>query len=33
MASLFDFVTEFSTDLANLAQRIKNKMFSEPMHH
>ena len=30
MASLFDFVTEFSTDLANLAQNIENKMFSEP---
>src|SRR3954453_15472234 len=30
MASLFDFVREFSTDLANLAQRIEDNMFSEP---
>src|SRR4051812_48265828 len=30
MAYLFDFVKQFSTELANLAKRIEDKMFSEP---
>ena len=30
MAFLFEFVQQFSTDLADLAQRIEDKMFSEP---
>lgn len=30
MVYLFDFVKQFSTELANLAKRIEDKMFSEP---
>ena len=30
MTFLFEFVRQFSTDLADLAERIENKMFSEP---
>ena len=30
MAFLFEFVRQFSTDLADLAQRIEDNMFSEP---